>query len=108
MTAKLQLNPLRRVLFLLTFFNIYAVTFNFSRSKIPLQVHRTLITMSQYFGFELLFNSVKSELNEKHELFVVVFHWFLIREGFLCLGVGTEVRIDLALVNHEGVTLIHF
>lgn len=47
--------------------------------------------MSQFFGFELLHNSVQGDLKEKHELLVVVFHWFLIRENFLCLGVGAEV-----------------
>lgn len=50
-----------------------------------------LATMSQFFGFELLHNSVQGDLKEKHELLVVVFHWFLIRENFLCLGVGAEV-----------------
>lgn len=50
-----------------------------------------LPNMSQYFGFELLYSSVKHDLAEKSDLLVVVFHWFLIRENFQCLGVGTEV-----------------
>ncbi len=46
--------------------------------------------MSQYFGFESLFKSVQPVLKEKHEVIVVLVHWFLVREGFQCLGVGTE------------------
>lgn len=49
--------------------------------------------MSQYFGFELLYSQVKNDLAEKSDLLVVVFHWFLIRENFQCIGVGTEVIV---------------
>lgn len=51
--------------------------------------------MSQYFGFELLLSSVSADVKEKSDLVAVVFHWLLIRENFLCLGVGTEVNFAI-------------
>lgn len=54
--------------------------------------------MSQYFGFEMLFRLVQADLKEKHEVVVVLAHWFLIREGYQCLGVGTEVTTSVTLV----------
>lgn len=47
--------------------------------------------MSQYFGWELLFASVENAIRTKEDLMVVVFHWLMIRENYLCVGTGNEV-----------------
>lgn len=57
--------------------------------------------MSEYFGFELLFTSVKGQLKEDHDLLVVAFHWLLIREHFLCIGIGVEVIIPSESIFHS-------
>lgn len=49
--------------------------------------------MSQYFGWELLFATVENEVRSREELMVVVFHWLMIRENYLCLGTGNEVNL---------------
>lgn len=64
--------------------------------------------MSQFFGFELLLNSVRADLKEKHELIAVVFHWFLIRENFQCIGTGTEVSLRILVVSIQYIITLSF
>lgn len=43
------------------------------------------------FGWELLYNAVKNELNDKKNLGVVLIHFALLKSNFRCIGTGDKV-----------------
>jgi len=46
--------------------------------------------MASSFGLELLFQSTLSSINKKTDVLVVLVHWKLISNGYLCLGLDSE------------------
>lgn len=43
------------------------------------------------FGWDLIYRSVENNLQRKEDLLVAFTHWFIIKNGFLCIGNGDSV-----------------
>lgn len=50
-------------------------------------------TNEDTFGFELLHQIHKEQLNTKEDVLVLFTHWFLMKNGFKCLGIGDSKEI---------------
>jgi len=46
-------------------------------------------------GLELLFSSVKSQLNGPEDALVCAFHWCMVSNGFKCIGCGESVSFNV-------------
>lgn len=46
---------------------------------------------AEYFGFEMLNKLVDNQLNKKEDVLILFTHWFFIKTGFKCIGLGDEV-----------------
>ena len=44
----------------------------------------------QFFGWELLFNNVKYDVNRKEAVLMLLIHYSLIKNGFKCVGVNDD------------------
>lgn len=45
----------------------------------------------ELFGWDLIYRSVENEVLKKEDLLVAFTHWFIIKNGFLCIGNGDSV-----------------
>lgn len=46
-----------------------------------------------YFAFELLNRLVDNQLCKKEDVIILFGHWFLIKNGFRCIGLGDSVSL---------------
>lgn len=50
-----------------------------------------------YFGWDLLFRTLESDLKNDADIIIAVVHWILTRHSFQCLGIGDDVRLTIVL-----------
>ena len=51
------------------------------------------MSKNEVFGFELLYAIYSRDIHKKEEVIILFTHWFLIKNGFQCLGCGDSVSI---------------
>lgn len=51
------------------------------------------------FGFELLNKLVDSQLKKKEDVIILVSHWYFVKVGFRCIGLGDSVCYYFLLSN---------
>lgn len=47
---------------------------------------------SNLIGWELLYHSVENAIEKKEDILVVLIHWVLIKNGYKCIGLGTDTK----------------
>lgn len=52
---------------------------------------------NDYFGFELLNKLVDNKLNKKEDVLILFAHWFFIKNGFKCIGLGDSVSYSILI-----------
>ena len=50
------------------------------------------------FGWELIYKLAENDIKKKEDVLLLLIHWKLIRNGFLCLGVGDNVSQGVELI----------
>lgn len=53
-----------------------------------------MVDVNNSFGFELLQKLYQDEIHKKDDLIILFIHWYLIKSGFRCIGIGDEVSLD--------------
>ncbi|KAG8034813.1 hypothetical protein G9C98_007889 [Cotesia typhae] len=56
---------------------------------------------AEYFGFEMLNKLVDNQLNKKEDVLILFTHWFFIKTGFKCIGLGDEKTVEPNTEGHE-------
>ena len=46
-----------------------------------------------YFGFELLNRLEDSNLSKKEDVLILFLHWYFVKNGFKCIGLGDTVSL---------------
>ena len=49
------------------------------------------------FGFELLYKVTEAQINKNEDVLILFVHWYFIKNGFKCLGIGDAVSINFFL-----------
>lgn len=52
------------------------------------------------FGFELLQKVHHDEIHKKEDVIILFIHWYLVKCGFRCIGIGDEVSPDLNILQY--------
>lgn len=52
---------------------------------------------TQNFGFELMIKVADNQLTKKEDVIVLFTHWYLIKVGYRCIGLGDKVPFYLSL-----------
>ncbi|XP_065206639.1 proteasome inhibitor PI31 subunit-like [Planococcus citri] len=55
----------------------------------------------QFFGWELLFNNVKSDIKKKEDVLMLLIHYSLIKNGFKCVGVNDDWKSEAIEISSE-------
>lgn len=65
---------------------------------------------TELFGWDLIYRSVENDIQRREDLLVAFAHWFIVRNGFLCIGNGDSVNYDdfPNLHNHDSNLNIFF
>lgn len=50
------------------------------------------ITGNEIYEWDLLYNMNKDKIRSKYDIMIAFVHWALIKNGFLCVGLGDDVR----------------
>lgn len=58
---------------------------------------------NDYFGFEILNKLVEQQVHKKEDVIILFTHWFLIKNGFRCIGLGDSKTLDQ---NEKGSELL--
>ncbi|XP_008556311.1 proteasome inhibitor PI31 subunit [Microplitis demolitor] len=56
---------------------------------------------NDYFGFELLNKLVDNKLNKKEDVLILFAHWFFIKNGFKCIGLGDSKTVEANVEGNE-------
>ncbi|XP_034951896.1 proteasome inhibitor PI31 subunit [Chelonus insularis] len=62
-----------------------------------------MASATNYFGFELLNKLVDDQLQKKEDVIILFVHWFLIKNGFKCIGLGDSKTFEQ---NEEGSEIL--
>lgn len=46
---------------------------------------------NRVFGFELLQEIYDTQIAKKEDILILFVHWYLIKQGFRCIGIGDSV-----------------
>ncbi|XP_011311185.1 proteasome inhibitor PI31 subunit [Fopius arisanus] len=58
---------------------------------------------NDYFGFEILSKLVEEQVHKKEDVIILFAHWFLVKNGFRCIGLGDSKTFN---PNEKGVELL--
>ncbi|XP_058798288.1 proteasome inhibitor PI31 subunit [Phymastichus coffea] len=59
------------------------------------------VELENMFGFELLYKAFSDQIHKKEDVLIVFVHWYFIKNGFKCLGIGDSKTIDPAEIGSE-------
>lgn len=54
------------------------------------------MTSVNVFGFELFQKLYDNEIQKKEDVIILFVHWYLMKSGFKCIGIGDEVSSNQA------------
>lgn len=61
--------------------------------------------VSATFGFEIIQKLYDNEIQKKEDVIILFIHWYLIKSGFRCIGIGNEVSLDQNVASRSAMTL---
>lgn len=50
-----------------------------------------MVDTNNIFGFELFQEIYNKQITKKEDLLILFIHWYLIKQGFRCIGIGDSV-----------------
>jgi proteasome inhibitor subunit 1 (PI31) len=56
-----------------------------------LSISYTCKMANQTFGWELTYRLIENDIRKKEDILVALIHWYFIKFGFKCIGLGDSV-----------------
>lgn len=67
-----------------------------------------MVDTNNIFGFELFQEIYNKQITKKEDLLILFIHWYLIKQGFRCIGIGDSVSYYRTFVFINYCAIIEF